>query len=278
VAIVPLAASVSVGPAAGRPTPGIDHRDLEFTVSRSHRSVRGTNLLITVVVAGLVSVGSAVAAATVTSQSIRDNSVQSRDIRNHTLLISDLATSTQNILSTSTSELLATIRAHDGAGSRIDADTIDGMSSTIFATDSVPHVEVARNLATQSIPNAVLTSVSFDTEVEDSHDMYSAIHPERMTAPTDGLYLVETTIAWDSAVVGANGIELYIESQSATGLVQQRAFTMKPAAGSLYTSGSTVLRLSAGQWVRIRVRQDSGASVNIDQSLYTYATMTRLGV
>ena len=209
---------------------------------RRIQSARSMNLFVTIGVSALVAAASAVAAATVTSQSIKDNTIQSRDIKNGTVRAVDIAAATRNA----------------------------------FATDKVPHVEVSQLGAPQSIPNAAVTSVQFDHEVEDSNAMFSLTHADRLVAPTSGLYLVEATIGFESAVAPAGSLEMYMNVMVDGVMGEQRAFTEKPAGNDFYISGVSVVRLAAGNWITIKVRQDAGSAVNI-QSSYTHATMTRLG-
>lgn len=202
-------------------------------------SSRSSHLVVTIVVAALVASASAWAAATVTSRSIQDNTIQSRDVKNGTLRAVDISAAAR---------------------------------STFTAIPAVPHVEVRRHAAVQSVPSAAVTAISFDTVDENHFGMFDAAQPTHLVAPSAGLYLVEAAAYWPTT--SATSLELYITASNSAGT--QRGFTAGPNGGSAIISGSGVVRLAAGNYVRIHVRQDSGVAAALDTN-YTYATMTRIG-
>ena len=196
--------------------------------------------LVALLGVAIVASASAWAAATVTSRTIKDNTIQSRDIKN------------------------GQVRTVD----------ISAAARYAFTAEAVqPHVEVNVSGTPQSIASISNTPIEFDTEVEDVFGMFSVADPSKIYAPTSGLYLVAASVYWAPAISGATSMEMYIDTNNSSST--QRGF-MSGTNGSSIISGTSMVRLEAGQWVRILARHDAPGAVSVN-TYYTSVTMTRIG-
>lgn len=113
--------------------------------------------------------------------------------------------------------------------------------------------------ADQSIPSGAWTALAFNSEVTDSDGLHSlAANPERLTAPSAGMYLVGGGVTLDSAAAGRRGLAVQLNGSS------DLVLSVTPAVSGGYTrlAVCTLVLLAAGEYVTLRAFQDSGAALN----------------
>ncbi len=117
-----------------------------------------------------------------------------------------------------------------------------------------------RKTTLQAIPDAVLTSVTFDSADYDTAGYFNAAQPDRLTIPEAGVYLVVANSELEVAgVAGARGVELLVNGTTA--IARDVRTTLAPSFGlhgvhALYS-------FAAGDTVALRYFQDSGAPRNL---------------
>lgn len=118
------------------------------------------------------------------------------------------------------------------------------------------------NTATQSINNATVTAVAFNSESFDVGGIHdNATNNTRLTCPSGqgGVYQISAQVTFASNATGVRIIELMFN-----GVSVQRLLEATPnVAASLVFNVTVMLTLSAGDFVEIGARQDSGAALNI---------------
>jgi hypothetical protein len=261
---------------------------------------------------GLVS-STAWAAATVTSAMIRDESILSRDIRNGTvasvdirngtvssadirdgsIAMTDLATATRDALMLTATQLREQLATVDGAGSGVDADTLDGIQASGFQAagssaggdlagtypnptlKAQPYVEL-QLAANQTVASATVTAVSWTQEVEDVSSMFSPTTPTIVTIPKSGIYAFQFGGRWDGSVGGnpATVFETYLDRNSGQFLGVN---VMSGTPVNNYPQLSGVSRLTAGDVLEVRVRQDFGAPGDLTDGDDTFLRVAWIG-
>jgi len=109
--------------------------------------------------------------------------------------------------------------------------------------------------ANQTIGNFSDTSIAFDAEVWDTGSMHSTTtNNTRLTATRAGVYLVVGNIRWAS--VGADTRSLWI---ALTGNQIARVGVQNVEDMEV----STITRMSVGDYVELKVRQNSAGSVDV---------------
>lgn len=124
------------------------------------------------------------------------------------------------------------------------------------------------SLTGQSIPYhanlLTTTALQFTTEVYDSDSMFTTAAPnnDRLTITTPGVYLLTTSVRWDPNDTGARLVSIV---KSDVGALFLAADTRDSATGSATRqSVSTVTRMDAGEFVKVKVAQNSGAALSIN--------------
>jgi len=132
---------------------------------------------------------------------------------------------------------------------------------------------VVRHSANQSINNATLTALSFDTEDQDNDAIHdTATNNGRLTCKTAGFYFIFLVVQWAFDLLGQR--QAIIRDTGSA----YRGFSVN--AGSQYVQVTYGFRqMSVDDWVDSAVYQDSGGSLNVEAA-GSYATlfgMVRLG-
>jgi hypothetical protein len=113
----------------------------------------------------------------------------------------------------------------------------------------------------QSIPNATWTAVSFDTVSYDNGGQWSVGVPTRLTCQQAGTYVISGHIALALVAGGAyRAVGIYLNGTIQIALTDISNVTLV-AAGQPLISVSTVVRLQAGDYIELKVYQDSGAAL-----------------
>jgi hypothetical protein len=135
-------------------------------------------------------------------------------------------------------------------------DTVKAETDAVTTAINNPPRISLRKSANQTIPNAALTDVTWETEVIDSHAMHST--GAGVTIAESGTYLVVAQVVWSTSSTGARLLslvvnEIELERDSISGGV-----TPDPV-----NKMTTWLHLTAGDVVKIKVYQTSGAGLGI---------------
>lgn len=115
------------------------------------------------------------------------------------------------------------------------------------------------NTADLSIPSGAWTGLTFNSEVTDSDALHSlTAEPGRLTAPSAGTFLVGGGVTLDSASSGRRGLAVQLNGGN------DLVLSVMPAVSGGYTrlAVCTLVQLAAGDYLTLRVYQDSGAALN----------------
>lgn len=148
----------------------------------------------------------------------------------------------------------------------------------IMASESVNAVYTTA--AGQSIPNASVTIINFDTKETDSHNSVTTGASWKFTAPMSGKYLISSITQYASATY--NNGTIFQSDLYKNGVVVANLgyFVMPNVTTNLrpYLSGSRIVQLLAGEYIDIRTFQNNGgASVLLNSSQYNHLSITRVG-
>lgn len=154
------------------------------------------------------------------------------------------------------------------AETNITTNTTNIASNTSAITalqTAAPYAILKRN-ANQSIADSTVTAVQWNAEDADSDNGHStSVSNSRYTAPRTGLYLVTCSIPW---VANASGLrELNFQVNGTTSYAGHR-FVAGAAVG-VVSSSSHMISMTSGDYVEATVWQNTGGSLNIDQSFAT---------
>jgi hypothetical protein len=136
--------------------------------------------------------------------------------------------------------------------------------------------------AAGSVASGALTPVTFGTVLHDTDAIWSASLPDRLTAPWPGRWLAECAVQWDfGSTAGWRELGLWWNDPSGTSAIRRRKQQQTHAAIELGQDLATEVVLNAGEWVEVRVIQNSGASLSLNTSSpqqdYSLAGMSWLG-
>ena len=123
-----------------------------------------------------------------------------------------------------------------------------------------PRCQMMRE-TTQSLASGAQVAIQWDTEVQNTHGMWSAGNPSRITIPANGggTYLIGGAASFDANGSGNRQLMVVI---SGTTHIRQSI----PSIGSglpTRVNISYMARLNPGQYVEIHARQDSGSTLNL---------------
>lgn len=128
------------------------------------------------------------------------------------------------------------------------------------------------NSTSQTIGSGSEVSVTWDTEAFDVsayHDTSS--NTNRFTIPRTGKYLITAALSWDTNTTGRRALN--IKDNAGVYLTS----TLVAAQNNTGNACSTVVNLTAGQWVEVTAFQDSGANRTITGSFGQHFSITYLG-
>lgn len=178
------------------------------------------------------------------------------DLPVRSIVINELwAQHMQGLFSPATSEQYW---ASDTVQARDDAIGIEAIiavgDSTLFP---VQHCHIRRT-TNQSITSGVLTTVSFDTEVEDVGDMFDIASPDRIQLTEPGVYLCGGQVRWQANAVGQR-LVIPVASISAGFVSDERL----PGASKFDHPFTGKFIVGAAEFVRMKVSQSSGITLTI---------------
>jgi hypothetical protein len=150
------------------------------------------------------------------------------------------------------------------AGGKPPATWGDTVRDDIVSLAKPPMVKVSRS-STQSIANATLTAVQFDTEAWDTDAFHSTIsNTSRITIPSgfSGRYLVMGQIIFDANATGRRAAYLLLN-----GATYLAAVNAVPTGAEVSLNLSAEASAVAGEYLELAVWQDSGAALNVQSGL-----------
>lgn len=116
----------------------------------------------------------------------------------------------------------------------------------------------------QSIPNNVLTALSFQATSYDTNAFHSSfVNPSRLTVPSDGTYMISATGRWAENAVGTRQMSIFIGGTAVGFGIATDIKSPSGASGSCAHSIGIPLQMSAGSYVEIYVYQNSGGALNM---------------
>jgi len=172
----------------------------------------------------------------------------------------------------------------DGGTDEVDLGGLDGEPTTLathraqapFSDHPDNPTAKVYNDAALVIGNAAWTALTFNSEIWDVGDWHSIIaNTDRLTVPVDGKYLL---MAHAEFAANANG-DRRIRLRRGVITVALMKWQNWGAGTAVHMQISTLLDASAGDILRVEVRQDSGGNLNITrQAVYSpYFMVTRIG-
>jgi hypothetical protein len=119
---------------------------------------------------------------------------------------------------------------------------------------------------TQSTPPTITNDtqayLSFDTEDYDTAGLHESVtNPSRLTAPKTGQYALFGQTVWASNTVGFRHLSMEINGTTTIVAQRDQALTSGPLGNQ--QAISTVYRLTAGDYARLGVRQNSGGDLGL---------------
>jgi len=123
--------------------------------------------------------------------------------------------------------------------------------------------------AVQSIANSTWTSLTWNEEVWDTDGMHDNVtNNERITIKTAGKYLCIFMTQWATSNAGDRYGRIRKNAEAST---QQAATSLKNASAQSQETVSVIMDLAVDDFVDVRVFQNSGASLNFDDTVYNDA-------
>jgi hypothetical protein len=124
-----------------------------------------------------------------------------------------------------------------------------------------PSVRIRRN-SNQSIPDGAETIITgLNTESADLNQMHdNATNDERITIQVPGYHRIAGMVSFDANNAGFRRLQLYLNGATVIGSVVANA---APAGISHALNVSTMFRFSYGDYIDLRVQQNSGGALNV---------------
>ncbi len=176
-------------------------------------------------------------------------------------------------------EILAAVKTVDGAGSGLDADTLDGSHASTFAAAGHTHGAAAsymvrKHNATQAItsgnnaPKTVLFATQVDAAGTDISWNGSSFIPA-----VAGLYLITVAVQWNG--LNGNGWR-WVEATTFNKASIAHNLVLAQGNLSIKQTATGLRELAAGESVTALVGQNSGATLNLSFADHTYFSIYKL--
>lgn len=104
------------------------------------------------------------------------------------------------------------------------------------------------------------TPSTFDFDTDELHDPAGA-NPERLTVRTPGTYLVYAIVEWAASSAGVR--ELTLRQNRTSGFSSRNVSLVDAAAQPITQSGLRLVRMQAGDYLTVQVRQTSGGNLGV---------------
>lgn len=144
------------------------------------------------------------------------------------------------------------------------SDGLDVFAFGVQAAAGRTFAPRAYRTTTQSIGDATDTAVSFDTVDSDSWSAWSVANAARLTAPMTGRYMAVGQVEF-----AANGTGFragWIELNGSTTLARTQVISTAAGAPTIFTVTAPAFTLTAGDYIRLIVRQNSTGALNLNTS------------
>lgn len=129
--------------------------------------------------------------------------------------------------------------------------------------------------ASQAVPDATLTAITWPVESYDTDAYHDAVTPSRFTVDLAGKYTVACSVKWDANTAGTRAVYIAVNGVTAT----RQGADLRPASAGVMNVAVDCLDLAAGDYVEFFAYQDSGGSrdiVSLEQC--STAFIARVGV
>jgi hypothetical protein len=147
---------------------------------------------------------------------------------------------------------ISSVETPAGGGLRGGADD----SAVSLSLAPIPAARV-RSATIISVPdNNVVTMVPFDTVEFDTAALFNPVNSTMLVAPVAGVYTVSGHVTWSLSPLVSVSRLACIEAN--IGIVYQAVACSSLSAGGTDQTFSTIVRLSAGDYVQLEVEQMSG--------------------
>jgi hypothetical protein len=132
------------------------------------------------------------------------------------------------------------------------------------------------NNVAQSIPNTTDTALTYSTEHFDTDGYHStASNTDRLTIPVTGYYQVRAAVWFHDNTTGFR--QLTVRNSAGTVLLLERVAPVSGAGAYTTVATSGVLYLTAGDYIRVTVYQNSGGALNAYSESFMSFSCVRLG-
>lgn len=150
---------------------------------------------------------------------------------------------------------------------------ITANETAVSALRSQPSANVFL-LSDQTATNNSLITLAFGGEFFDIGGLHSSTtNTSRLTAPTAGIYQVNAMVSWLSNASGGRLVGVYKNGAAFPILSDVRA----PTPGGTSTQSLTgLISLAAGDFLEVKVFQDSGTSLAVSSSAQTQFSMVKV--
>jgi hypothetical protein len=147
-----------------------------------------------------------------------------------------------------------------GANAVGSSEVANASLGTAEFASSIPATRATRG--SQGIPSGTSTKANFTSEFYDTANLHStSSNLSRLTAPVTGIYEVSAGIMWAANSFGFRS--MYLERNGNVLLADETEEAGSAPGGAVSQSLSTVVRLTAGQYVQAEVFQNSGGNRSI---------------
>ncbi len=148
-----------------------------------------------------------------------------------------------------------------------------------WATPSAPSyvgVSLTPSTGTQTINNGTWTTVAFGNEVFDTNSFHdNTTNNSRITIPSGkgGKYLITIQTFWANNATGSRDARIALNGSDVD--TPQTGYT--PNSNNNAFASTNVISLTAGDYIELRVRQDSGGALSLYAANSTFFTASYLG-
>lgn len=155
-------------------------------------------------------------------------------------------------------------------------DVFEGYSSGIFSLVKQSALFI-KKANTQTIPDTTITKIEFDTVVVDDQNEWDDTN-YRFTATKDGVYLITASTSTVSVAWSAGDVAFFYLYKNDNMYVRLCHYTAEASmTRRLKMEGAVTIKLSAGDYLDIRIWISRGASTDIlNESTYNYFTVNKI--
>lgn len=117
--------------------------------------------------------------------------------------------------------------------------------------------------ATQTIPNATSTAITFNSESADTDTMHSTTtNTSRLTCNTAGLYLIEGNVRYTSGATGLRETEIYLNGLAGK-IIAIMSMPVGATPAIITLKASVIYQLAVNDYVEVFAYQSSGGNLTV---------------